>query len=297
MIQLLTAQCYTAIEAVLRQSSRAFAESSDGRWQFVLAAGPPLPVTASIDAAFLLLDAPAPAEFDLEQAPRWLQWNATLPGAAKFALVPNPWRLRLRAEMPVDDACISERIAAALLGFRNAASLLQRGPAVAEAFAVSPVAAAVPASAPDLRVLLRETGWPFQERPDGAVSIDLALRGESCRVVIDMNAAAPRAAMELLRADLLPPASRLAVPALLLSASGSLRMSRAFAIGTDGHFACGFEVQLAGAPTAVELEFALEALAVAGWACKDELQSLLDHSVARTFLAVRNLNPLPVEEE
>jgi len=293
MIQLLPSQCYTAIEAVLRQSSRDFAESSDGRWQFVLAEGPPLPVTASIDAAFLLLDAPAPAEFDLEQAPQLLQWNATLPGAAKFALVPNPWRLRLRAEMPVDDACISERITAALQGFRAAASLLQHKPVALGASAASPAAAKLPAAVPDLRVLLRETGWPFQERPDGAASVDLALRGESCRVVLDMNSAGPQAAMELLRSDALPPDSWLALPALLLSASGSLRMSRPVAMDADGHFACGFEVQLASVPTAVELEFALEALAVAGWACKDELQSLLDNSVAGTFLAVRNLNPLP----
>jgi len=293
MIQLLTSQCYRAIEEVLRQSSRDFAGSSDGRWQFVLAEGAPLPVTASMDAAFLLLDAPAPAGFDLEQVPQWLLWNATLPGAAKFALVPNPWQLRLRAELPVDDACISERIAAALQGFSAAAFLLQHKPVALGASAVSPAAASVPASAPELRALLRENGWPFQERPDGAASVDLALRGGSCRVVLGMNSAGPRAAMELLRADSLTPASRLALPALLLSASGSLRMSRPFAIGADGQFACGFEVQLASVPTAVELEFALEALAVAGWACKDELQSLLDNSVAGTFLAVRNLNPLP----
>ena len=293
MIQLLTSQCYRAIEEVLRQSSRDFAGSSDGRWQFVLAEGAPLPVTASMDAAFLLLDAPAPAGFDLEQVPQWLLWNATLPGAAKFALVPNPWQLRLRAELPVDDACISERIAAALQGFSAAAFLLRHKPVALGASAVSPAAASVPASAPELRALLRENGWPFQERPDGAASVDLALRGGSCRVVLGMNSAGPRAAMELLRADSLTPASRLALPALLLSASGSLRMSRPFAIGADGQFACGFEVQLASVPTAVELEFALEALAVAGWACKDELQSLLDNSVAGTFLAVRNLNPLP----
>ena len=56
-------------------------------------------------------------------------------------------------------------------------------------------------------------------------------------------------------------------------------------------------MRLAGDTTASELEHALEALAVACWACKQEVHSLLDKSVAECYMAIRNLQPTLAREE
>jgi len=266
-----------------------------------LANGSRVRIAAPADDPFLLFDGPAPVASTLDQAPQWLSWNATLAGNAKFALVPRPWHLSLRAEMPIDDdANMPDRIAETVRGLHQACQLLAAKGASSE----EPLTACTTASADDsaqyeasLFALLRETGWSFQERADGAATVELALRGGPCRVLMEENAAGLRAAVEFLRVDSLEANSRLAMAALLLSVSGTLRLARPYAADAEDQFACGFEVRFAGATTAGELEHALEALAVACWACKEEVHSLLDNSVAETFMAIRNLPPTFEQEE
>jgi hypothetical protein len=273
-------------------------QEGDRRWLLCLENQLPLRVSAPVDDSFLLFDAPAPAACELEQAPYWLLWNASFAGHAKIALLPHPWRLRVRAEIPVpQDANTSARIAETLHGLRAACQLLAGEPASAD---VAPVA--VPAGdgighkPGNLPALLRETGWPFQERVGGAAAVELAMRG-GCRDLLEESTLGVRAAMELLRSDSLAPRSLVALAALLLGAGGTLRLARPYAADAAGTFTCGFEVRFAGETTAGELEHALEALAVACWACKEEVHSLLDNSVAESYLAIRNLPPLLAREE
>jgi hypothetical protein len=53
--------------------------------------------------------------------------------------------------------------------------------------------------------------------------------------------------------------------------------------------ACGFQVRFDPAPSATELDHALAALSVACQAAAREANVLLDESVARQYLAVRNI--------
>jgi len=299
MNQLLLTPSQPAIDAWLRQSAPAVRQESERCWQLTLKNGTPLRVTAPVDDDFLIFDAPAPAPCELHQAPQWLGWNAALAGAAKFALAPNPWRLRLRAEVPIDeDANAAARIAETLRGLHDACALLNN--VVASAGEILPPRAAPAAddaahTAHGLYALLRETGWSFQARAPGVAAVELAMRGESCQVLLEESSAGLRAGVELLQVDSVAPASRLAVAALLLSASGSVRLARPYATEAEDKFVCGFEVRFAGDTTAGELEHALEALAVACWACKQEVHSLLDKWVAEQYQSIRNLTPTLAE--
>jgi hypothetical protein len=294
---MLLAPSSSLLDQLLMRSTPAVRQVAARGWQLQLENEVPLRISAPVDDSFLLVDAPAPASCELEQAPQWLLWNATLAGNAKFALVPYPWRLRLRAEIPMpDDANLPARIAETLRGLRTACHLLAGTPASGEVRPAAPATDDMGHTPGNLPALLRETGWSFHQRDGGITSVDVATRG-GCRVLLEENAFGVRAAMELLSADSLAPRSRLALAALLLSAGGSLRLARPCAAETAGRFTAGVEVQFAGETIAGELEHALEALAVACWACKEEVHSLLDNAVAESYLAIRNLPPLLAREE
>lgn len=292
MNQLLT-RSYCAIDECLRQCTEQAQQVNGGRWQFALRNG--TRVTATADAAFLLFDGPSPVVCYLEQAPQWLRWNAELAGNAKFALVPKPWRLRLRAEMLVDDeANTYARIAEIVRGMEQARQLLEKPHASPGEFRQS---ASGDASSRNLLALLRETGWPFQERAEGSATVELATRGGCCRVLLDENGDGLHVGVEFLRTHSLTSTSSLALAAMLLSASGTLRLGRPYAADAGGMFTCGFELRFAGETTAGELEHTLEALAVASWACTEEVHTLLDNTAATQYLAVRNLSPTFEREE
>ena len=296
MTRLVAAPYRAEIGGILAGWSDGSVDCSDGLWRFVLRHGPPMRVSAALDDPFLLIEAPSRVAFDPGNAALALEWNAMLPGPAKFAIAQDPWQLLLRAEIPIDEETIACRIANALDGLRVACTWLENNHAAQEA-ATARCATLAPAGPSPLFDLLRETGWPFLERPDGTAAVELALRGEACRVQLAMDSVGLRVSLELLQAESISPRSRLALSALLLCASGSLRMSRPFASDTNGLFTCGFEVRFETTPSAFELEFALEALAVVGLECKAELHSLLDNTVAESYLAIRKLQLLPVPKE
>jgi hypothetical protein len=297
MTELLLVPGQSPVGAWLRQSSDV--RTIDERcWQLSLDGGVPLRVSAMMDDPFLLFDAPAPVTCEFAQAPQWLGWNMLLSGNAKLAFAPKPWRLRLRAEIPVnDDDDTQARIAETVAGLSAACRLLQQGSAASND-TVSTHAATDPANASrGLPVLLQEIGWPFQERASGASTVELAIRNESCRVLLEEDSSGIRAGIEFLQIHAITACARLAIAAMLLSAAGSVRFARPFATDVNDDFACGYEVKLAGGTSAGELEHALEALAVACWACKLEAQSLLDNSVAESYLAIRNFSPTLAREE
>jgi hypothetical protein len=257
-----------------------------------------LAVSARLADSFLLFDAPAPAVCALAHAPLWLRWNLSLPGNAKIVLAPSPWCVRLRAEIVVDeDADLEARLGESLRGLQAACQLLaQVGPG---AEAVPPPDSSVGslASSPRLFALLRELGRTFTERSAQVASVDLPVRGGSCRVLLEEDAGGLRVAAEFLRIPSPDGQCPLAVAVLLLSAGGALRLARSFAAHAGDELACGFEVRFDGETTAAELEHGLEALAVAAWTCKEEAPCLLDHAAAESYLALRNLPPTLAKEE
>jgi hypothetical protein len=302
MTQLVTSR-ERAIVRWLEDSTEIVVPAGNRRWQCVLGNGSLLPVSVATDADFLLFDAPSPTAYELAQTPQLLCWNAELEGGAKFALVPGPWRLRLRAEMAIEideDADASLRVAENLRGIQAACLRLEgvNAPADdAEPTAPTAFAADSARSAQGLFSLLRETSWPFQERASGIAVVELPLRGSFCQALLEENGRGVRAAIELLSTDAIAPVSQLAVAALLLCAGGALKLVRPYASDAGEHFACGFEVRFAGGPCSSELEHALAALSVACRSCRDEVNSLLDKWVAESYLAIRNLPPTLAGEE
>jgi hypothetical protein len=291
-----------AIVRWLEDSADGVVPAGNRRWHCVLRNGSPLPVSVAEEDDFLLFDAPAPAACALAQAPQLLRWSAGLDGGAKFALVPGPWRLRLRAEMaPAEDADPSFRVAEILRGIHAACLHLEGKQMTADEVRPAPTPAlaerdAAP-SAHGLFSLLRETCWPFQERTPGVAAVELPLRSGFCQALLEGAGHGVHGAAELLRTDAIAPVSQLAVATFLLCAGGALKLVRPYASGSDERFACGFEVRFASGPCVSELEHALGALSVACWACRDEVNSLLDLSVAESYLAIRNLPPTLEREE
>ena len=301
MNQLLMTKRGCLLDEWLRQSAPEVCQVGDRRWRVSLGNGVSACVLAPVDDTFLLFDAPAPVTCELEKTPHWLRWNAALAGNAKIALVPNPWQVKLRAEIPMDDEVNpSARIAETLHGLHDACQLLKENPSSASnPRQTGPVMALddTPIASRNLPALLRDTGWSFQERTPGVAVVELAMRGRCCRVLLEENTLGVRAAVELLRAAPLTKPSEIALAALLLGASGALRFARPYATKAEEQFTCGFEVRFAGETTASELEHALEALAVACGVCHEEVNSLLDNSVAESYLAIRNLPPTIAREE
>ncbi len=299
MTLLLSSPVCSGVAAALRRSSPFIRELAEGQWDLVLPGLAPSPVTARLADSFLLFDVSAPAALELAHALRWLRWNSSLSGNAKIVLAANPWRVRLRAELALDDdADLGARVSVSLLGLQAACRLLSQDDAGVEAAQPSRDSSARPsASSPRVFSLLRELGRNFTERSAQIASVDLPGRGGSSRVLLEESSAGLRASTDFVSIPSPDGQCPLAVAVLLLSAGGALRLARPFAAHAGDELACGFEVRFDGETTAAELEHGLEALAVAAWTCKEEALCLLDHAAAESYLALRNLPPTFAKEE
>lgn len=290
MTPTLSSRRISTVSQSLRQAIPDLAIKGPESWQVFLR-DDAFPVSVALATDFLCFDAPAPAEFALPDSLQWLEWNAALAGNAKFVLRFDPWRLHLRAEIALtDETNLSAVIGGSLHGITDAASRLSGEPPI-------PRAAVEPATRVDVLSLLRETGWTYRDRPEGAASVEIVTRGDSAKVLIEPDANGLRAAMELACVASQPASCAQALALLLLSAGGALRLARPYAQRGGDECRYGFEVRLGAGCSAQELERALDALAVAAWMCRQEVQCLLDNSMADTYLAIRQLPPLLAREE
>lgn len=269
------------------------------RWNCVVRNGRPLPVSAAAADDFILLDAAVGTVGD-SGLHGLLERNATLDAGAKFALSDRPWRIGLRAEIAVhDDVNLLARLRENLDAFRHCGSQFQapalsREPASGET-AVSE--AAVSPGAGALGELLRQTQWAFQERSTGGVSVDLEMRDAFFQALIEERGDGLDASVELVQGAEPPAVSCEALAAFLLCANHSLRLVRARVIRRDAEWVWGFQTRFESQPCPAELDHALAALSVACRAAAREASALLDESVARQYLAVRNLPPTIPEKE
>jgi hypothetical protein len=139
------------------------------------------------------------------------------------------------------------------------------------------------AAPPDLAGLCREAGWPFEERSDGALAVDLGVQGVYLPALVESRSDRVAVEAELVRLPEAGGPCRAALAALLLRVNGVFRMTRA--VLSEPEPLAMLEVWLPRAAGAPELGEALAALAVAARRSALEARLLVaDEGVARAYL-------------
>ncbi len=255
--------------------------------------------TARCEADWLVLDAPLPEERHRsnlagreigEAAATLLTLNALLPLGWKYAMVGHA-DLRIRAERPTPTE--ADEMAAQL------AKLESDYASIVESLADTPDGSppeAPPSSitaSPETANLCHEAGWPFEERDDGGLIVDLGVPGAFVPALIEVRAS--RISIEAIIATV--PPERIAeeryfaLASLMLRVNGAFRMVRAVSRDTqNGGEIPGERRVLLEAPLpldagSAEFDRALGAVAVAARHCAAEAESLLaDALLARAYL-------------
>jgi hypothetical protein len=278
---------------VLDKCTRELQPDGPWRWRCVLQNGARLPLSASIGEGFLELAChPEAMRGDAGTLERALLGNGALPGGARLALNAASRDLHLRADIALlDEAQLLDRLQWALHGFHEGHRLLRaldsKGGCVARP--------ATTARETSVGEMLRGTSWTFTERGLN-----------DCAAQLDADSAAPaRVAMIendlVFSTELVRCAARTARKSLalfLLTASGALRLARAYAVQAESEWSFGFQVCLPSAPAAEEIDHAMAALSFAHRICARESNVLLDEAAARSYLAARDFatNHQPQEE-
>jgi hypothetical protein len=144
-----------------------------------------------------------------------------------------------------------------------------------------------PTPAQSLGELSAEAGWPYVDRPDGRIAVELEVPGAFQQAVIDR---VPEHAIRILAVlgsdeSVEGETNRAAVAALLLRVAGAVRMVRvARECFADG-FRPRLEVMLPACATSVDFGHALAALSLACRFCAREVEVLRrDEAAARAYL-------------
>jgi hypothetical protein len=234
--------------------------------------------SARIDEGWLLFDAcpssegsvpgsgvaaqvggPAPAVTD---AWKLLALNATLPGRVKFVAPGGGQTVRVRAELPLDgDTHVCERVRETCGGLAVAMRRLQAGELGTDEILPGPPLS----KAANLGELCEAARWPFIERPDGRLVVDLGVPSTFQQASVEQRATGEvHVWADLAAGDPIPaPMCQQALGILLLRASAAIRMARAAAELSPGARGVRFEVAFASEPSAAELAHTLSALSVA----------------------------------
>lgn len=281
----------------LQRSTRRLDPLPGGAWAFSLSGDLPLEGSARWEDEWLLLHAaPAPPPGGGEGPPRpspgfWqaLLLNGGLEGRAKLAYAPRRGALHLAAELPcIEGIDMAERLEAAFRGFRAAARSLT----AAAPEPIAPPRLSPPANPPGnpplcLPALCGEAGWPYLEREDGRLFVELEAGASSGfhQAVIEMTGERRAEAwVEVACLDGASPASREASGLLLLTASRALRLARPVVAGSEGRESARFQVMLPADTTAEELTLALGACTLACRLCAEELRALKEETIALEYL-------------
>jgi len=270
---------------VLNKCSGEMTLEGPWRWRCVVQNGALLPIAATLNESFLHLDCrPEVArqtDCTNEQA---IMNNRSLGGGVKVALDEGDNALHLAADIFVqDEKQLLDRFRSALDGFHDGYRLLKQ-----------------PASHPgqeekngsgvaiDLHELMCESSWRLTERGPCEFSTDLEARSSP---PTRLRATSREVALtaELVRTSTVADCSKKAIALFLLTASSSLRLTRAYGSETDGAWACGMMVSLPAVPAMEEIEHGLAALSIAHRLCAREANVLLDEGAARFYLAARDV--------
>jgi hypothetical protein len=287
------------VAATLDKCSPRVEQSGRVCWTFTLSNGTDLKATALINDSWLLLGVLlSEPRLATHESRSWqlLQWNATLPGGAKFALLPAGSGIHARAELPLDDEVnLPSRVVQACAGLKAASAKYQRlefrsprplgegqGEGSDDACAsnvISPDLNPLPggedngalntqiaecAPAVELAAVCRESGWAFAERL-GKLVVDLDVPGAFQQAVVEAKTLCGVA----VSVDVTTSSEPLAMPCrealalLLLRTCGVVRMVRAAVQDVGAAMAARFEVLFGDTPCGAEFAHAFSALSVA----------------------------------
>jgi len=280
----------TTLDKQLARSAQECQRIHADHWRLALTNGHMLTVSARRDEGFLLLDADTAVSPAADRLVPLVEGSRELPAAVKFALRGPTLRLRAEFPLPEDSDVAGERIHEHLEGVRSASHWLHDW--VSCGAAGEEVACPEPegdgqATPGDLKELLQEAGWPYHERPGGALLADLETGGQFLQAEIEHHGAGARFRLTLYRHDAPGDDARHALCLYLLEANATLRYARAFLQREGEGIAAGFEVGLGSEPSAAEAGHALAALSVAGRQCAREMEVLKDGVLAGIYRSAR----------
>jgi hypothetical protein len=242
-----------------------------------------LAIAASLEEDFLRLsgrpEASRESACSLEHA---LLNNSRLAGGVKVALSAKEDGLHLASDIVVlDEKQLLDRLRWALDGFHDGLRLLK---SPASRFESAATKARVFETG--LGQLLREVSWPSAKRGPNEYTAELDA-DSAPPAIIRMNESGVVLSAELVRAGAAAKQGQRALAVFLLTATGALRLVRAYAEEVENGLAFGIEVNLSPAPAMEEIDHALAALSIAHRMCARESNVLLDEAVARCYLAAR----------
>jgi hypothetical protein len=277
--------------ATLRVLNRCFEQvKQDGpwRWQCVAQNGTRLPIAASLAEGFLHLACGAGAAAGgADRLERALFANDSLAGGVKFALGAKRHCLDMQADIAVvDEAQLYRRIRCALDGFHRGVQILKSS----EPDEVHDAAHGGEATVAGVADLLRESAWTCAERGPGDFSVELDAESlPPARI----RAAGDGLAMnvEIARLNAPPGAARQSLAVFLLTATGALRLVRAYGVRRDEQELFGLQVGVPSAPVMEEIDHSLAALSFAYRMCAREANLLLNEAAARCYLTARDISP------
>jgi hypothetical protein len=282
----------TKIAEALKTCSASVEWAGSGRWNLALANGKSFTLSARIDDGWLMLDAPVRDRVTRDEMWDLVRLNATLQGLSKFVLMPDNRSIHLRAELPLmEDLCeddydyevdsVAERLQEACAGLKAAFGRLGSEP-----IRLADSGRADETRLQELKRLCADAGWPFTERSEGMLAVELDTPEGFYQALVEQQHAGARVSTEITRCASLGETSRQALSALLLKCGALVRLARPSIEETDNSVAARFEVSFGGMPTAIEVRSALSSLSVACAICSREARVLGDPSIAKQYLAI-----------
>jgi hypothetical protein len=276
-------------------------QAGSGHWEFALANGKPLGVSARLFEGWLLLDAPLPDRIGRGGWWDLLRLNATLQGLSKFVLRPaarSPQYLHLRADIPLaggedegdcePDGLLTTRLLDACAGLKGAFRSFQGEKSSEQPALTSSVnlEGQTNNGVEELRCLCGDAGWSFIERSAGRLMIDLDVQSGFYQAVVEHRAEGAHVSVEIARSEALAETSRQALSMLLLGTGALVRLACPSIEETENQIVARFEVRFTTMPTAVELAHAFASLSVACAMSGREARAIQDEVIARHYLAV-----------
>jgi hypothetical protein len=262
--------------------------AGDRRWQFVLASGSFVPVQARLTDAWLELttNVPQTTAFGID-AHSWLRFNAGLDGPVRAVCGLQTERVRLSADLNIeDDVTVVERVAWMCDEIGAALRRCQ----VEHDLAVSPLAPGQNhTGTDDIAQLCAEAGWPAAGGAAGGLRIDLDSGVGSAAYLDRKNSAALRMIVELADVADYSRTSLEAVGLVLLAVSASVRSVKGLLVEREGAECAALATAAPWPNSAAALNRSLSALAVACQAVWREVPALRDESLARAYVERWNL--------
>ena len=278
------------IAIALGQCATSVKLAGNRHWEFTLANGKPLGVTARLSEEWLVLDALVSER--ITRGAWWdlLRLNAGIRGLSRFALAKQ---VRLRADIPLTDeddaSALTTRLLETCAGLKAAFGSL-RGEKPGDQSATTRDRFEKPGEqqVDELRRRCSETSWRFIERSAGKLMIDLDVRSGFYQATVEHREAGVAVSVEILQPNVLSETCRQALALLLLATGAQVKLARPSVEENENRIDVRFEVRFDSPPTANELEHAFSGLSVACEIAAREAHALQDDSIARDYLALRH---------